>query len=312
MPILAPDQDILTLPYHVDIHRYNNKQSRDKYMHSHLPESSQFKLIVSDVDETLLNSKMVLEDFTVDVLRELKRNNIGITFATGRSYKSVTSLIDILEIKMPMVFANGAMIQDHDGKVLLSKTLKNELMIEIIKVCNHFNADWMICYEKEILVREINNNTGITSEYNEPDPIRISDKVENLKKLNEPTKLIVVDRENPQKLRIVLDMLKEKMGDELNISFSLDIFLEIMPAGVSKLSGVKFVADSLGIDKNQIIAFGDGDNDAEMLGYVGLGIAVENASPKCKSYAKLVVGHHNEQGPANFLNQFYNLGIKNQ
>ena len=281
-------------------------------MYSHLPERSQFKLIVSDIDETLLNSKMVLEDFTVDVLRELKRKNIGITFATGKTYKSVKHLIDILEINMPMVFANGAMIQYPDGEVLFLKTLKNELMVEIIKVCNQFNVDWMIYYENEILVREINHNTGMTSEYNEPDPIMISGEVENLMKLNEPTKLIIVDRENPQKLRIVLDKLKEKMGDELSTSFSLDAFLEIMPAGVSKLCGVKFVADYLGFDKKQIVAFGDGDNDAEMLEYVGLGIAVENASSKCKSNAKLVVGHHNEQGPAIFLNQFYNLGIKYQ
>jgi len=281
-------------------------------MYSYLPDRSQFKLIVSDVDETLLNSKNVLEDFTADVFRELNRNNIGITFATGKSYKSVATLIDILEIKMPMVFANGAMIQDPNGKVLYSKTLKNELMIEIIKVCNHFNADWMIFYEKEILVREINHNTRIISKYNEPDLIIINDKVEDLQKLNKPIKLMVIDNENPQNLLIVLDTLKEKMGDELNISFSLDTILEIMPAGVSKLSGVKFVADYSGIDKNQIIAFGDWDNDAEMLRYVGLGIAVENASPKCKSNAKLVIGHHNEQGPAIFLNQFYNLGIKYQ
>ncbi|MCD6576954.1 MAG: HAD family phosphatase [Anaerolineaceae bacterium] len=281
-------------------------------MHPNLPESSQYKLIVTDVDETLLNSKMVLEDFTVDVFRELKRKNIGITLATGKNYKAVSSLIDILEINMPLILANGAMIKDPDGKVLFSKTLRNELMVEIIGVCNHYNADWMIYYEKEILVREINNNTGVTSEYNEPDPIRISDKVEDLKKLKEPMKLIIVDRENPQKLQIVLSVLKEKLKDELNFSFSLGTFLEIIPAGVSKLSGVEFVADYSGIEKDQIIAFGDEDNDAGMLGYVGLGIAVENGSPKCKSNAKLIIGHHNEQGPAKFLNQFYNLGIKYQ
>jgi len=75
-----------------------------------------------------------------------------------------------------------------------------------------------------------------------------------------------------------------------------------MPKGVTKATGLKQLVDEMGVCMDEIIAFGDFDNDAAMLAEVGLGVAVENACDLAKQSADLIIGSCAENGPAEFLN----------
>ena len=79
--------------------------------------------------------------------------------------------------------------------------------------------------------------------------------------------------------------------------------MEISHREAGKHSGVRFVTELLGLSPEAVAAFGDGDNDADMLAYVGCGIAVANASPACLAAADLVTGHHDEDGVAQGIYQ---------
>ena len=76
-----------------------------------------------------------------------------------------------------------------------------------------------------------------------------------------------------------------------------------MPIGISKATGLEFLAREMGISMKEIMAFGDFDNDADMLREVGLGVAVENATENVKSNADLVIGSCADNGPAIFLKE---------
>ena len=91
---------------------------------------------------------------------------------------------------------------------------------------------------------------------------------------------------------------------DLYITSSVHQLLELSHRDAGKHSGVRFVADLLGISPSEIAAFGDGDNDADMLSFVGCGIAVENASPSCLAAADFVTAHHREDGVAHGI---YNI-----
>jgi hypothetical protein len=273
-------------------------------------ENNHYKLIVSDVDETLLDSKMHLGDFSVNVLRTLQERGLQMTLATGKSYYAVNDLIHLLGINMPMVFFNGGMVQDADGKILFSQTLKKEIVLKILEICNRQNADFLIQYPDMIYISEINSNTNFSMQYNEPAPTVIKDLLGKMGVLEDPPKVMVVNFDHPEALPLLRDELINVLGDQTNITFSLPTMLEIMPSGISKSYGVRYITDMLGIPLEQVIAFGDGDNDAEMLRDVGLGVAVENASPLCKSSANMIVGSNEDQGPAAFLNDFYSLGFE--
>jgi HAD-superfamily hydrolase, subfamily IIB len=80
--------------------------------------------------------------------------------------------------------------------------------------------------------------------------------------------------------------------------------LEVQPNGITKASGLRQLAESLGISLGQVIAFGDYDNDAEMLQAAGLGVAVGEATPACLASADLLVAPPEADGPAHFLEDF--------
>ena len=83
--------------------------------------------------------------------------------------------------------------------------------------------------------------------------------------------------------------------------------MEITPAASSKKLGVEYLLDYLGIESNDAIAFGDNYNDLEMLKFVGLGIAVENARETVKAAAKMVTGHGKKDGVADALEQIFGV-----
>ena len=93
------------------------------------------------------------------------------------------------------------------------------------------------------------------------------------------------------------DLLRRTVPD-IYVTSSVPQLIEISHRKAGKHSGVRFVAELLGLSPAQVAAFGDGDNDADMLTYVGCGIAVENATPACRAAARYITSHHHQDGVA--------------
>ena len=74
--------------------------------------------------------------------------------------------------------------------------------------------------------------------------------------------------------------MREQFGGRLWVTKSLPHFLEFAAEGVSKGSGLEFLAERLGFTREQTVAFGDGENDVELIEWGGYGVAVENAAPR--------------------------------
>jgi hypothetical protein len=91
------------------------------------------------------------------------------------------------------------------------------------------------------------------------------------------------------------------MGEEVDYCQTVQEMFEIMPKGVSKMSALRRLIGTMGIEPKEVMSFGDSDNDAEMLAGTGLGVAVANASPIALEHADLVIASCDENGPAAFL-----------
>ena len=96
-----------------------------------------------------------------------------------------------------------------------------------------------------------------------------------------------------------LDAQIQKIPDHLYQAFevfkSREIILEVMPKGVHKAVGLRLLTDYLALDKSQVMAMGDEENDLTMLEWAGLGVAMANAVPKVKAVAKAVTTKTNEE-----------------
>ena len=117
-----------------------------------------------------------------------------------------------------------------------------------------------------------------------------------------PTKLVAVgDPDDLQKLRTDLTA---HFGDRLFVTTSLSYLLELGHPAVSKGTGLAFVADRVGFSPERTVAFGDGENDVELLERAGFGVAVENAHPRLREKADWICPGPDEEGVAAVLEAF--------
>ena len=120
-----------------------------------------------------------------------------------------------------------------------------------------------------------------------------------------PTKLVVVD--DPARLDVLRARLDEQLGDRLFIAKSLPYFLELASPSISKGTGLAFVAEHLGFTAEHTVAFGDGENDLELLDWAGFGVAVENANELLKTRADWICPSAAEEGVAQVLEALLDL-----
>ena len=111
---------------------------------------------------------------------------------------------------------------------------------------------------------------------------------------------------DPAKIDLLYQTLLQRLGAQLHLYRSKDTYLEIAPKPISKATGLKKILEhgyAIGLD--EVVAFGDGYNDIDLLQQVGWGVAVANAFPEVKAVANEVTKHHKEDGVASTLARIF-------
>jgi Cof subfamily protein (haloacid dehalogenase superfamily) len=262
---------------------------------------NRFKLIVFDVDGTILQLHHELDPFTQSVLLDLKDMGFAITLATGKNMKSTRVVAEKLQIELPMVLSNGCVLQRLDGTIHQKHYLSVDFLQQLIEDCERVDLDLAIHIDEDIFVKEVTDNLSILLDYGSP----TLESVGEWKAINglfpKAYKCLVVDRYSREPLLKLENTMQRKVGDSVAYCHTLTEMLEFMPEGVSKLTGIRAITEEMGISLQSVMAFGDGNNDAEMLAAVGFSAAVENATKLAKNSADWVVPSCADNGPAQFL-----------
>ncbi len=262
-----------------------------------------YKLVVFDIDDTLVGKEHVLNSFTKEVLFRLREEGVSFTLATGRNLPSAKPLADELEIELPLILANGGILQTRHEEMFSKATLPLGATQQVIEICEARGADLVVYIDNGIYLKVMNENiypiySNVVSglfEVGEWDAIT--------GKLVNANKCLVVDSYVQENLIEIGEIFEEALKGCVDILHTSTSLVEVMPKGVTKVTGIRKLADSMGIPLGEIMAFGDFNNDVEMLAEVGLGLAVENASSRAKTAADLVIGSVEEHGPAKFLQE---------
>jgi Cof subfamily protein (haloacid dehalogenase superfamily) len=243
----------------------------------------------------------VLPPRTRAALRETLRTGIHVVLVTGRMFRSVRPYALEAGIEDPVVCYQGAVVAEPvSGRWLRHVPIPLELARETIAALNE-EGFGLNCYvNDELYVAEITPEARQYADFQGLAVHPVGDLLEWLEV--PPTKLVVID--DPE----VLDGLKERMlarfGDRLYISKSLPYFLEFASPDVTKAAGLEFLADRLGFERERTVAFGDGENDIELIAWAGYGVAVSNANDKVKEVADLVCPAVDEEGVAQVLEAY--------
>jgi hypothetical protein len=262
---------------------------------------SDYKLIVFDIDGTLVGSSHELDLYTRDTLLQLHDLGIPFTLATGKILPATKAQADELRIQLPLIMANGSVLQKRHGEVLYNAALPVDVTKRAIQICEELNKDLVIYIIDQLYIKKMNDNiyliySNVSSGMNELGDWELINS-----RISQVTKCLVVDIHDQLNLIEMGRIFEKEFSGVADIVHTSTKLVEILPKGISKATAVKSLADSLGVRMDQVMAFGDYDNDAPMLSAVGLGIAVENASAAALAAADLVIGSCEENAPAKFL-----------
>ena len=288
-----------------------------------------YKLVVIDLDGTMLNSYGIVTENTKNTIKKIEEQGIEVIIASGRPIDSIKEIAREIESKNYFIAGNGAIIYDiKKDKIIYEKTLSKEKVLEIIKICEENSISYNVYTEKEILATSLKYNVlyyhkeNLKKEENKKTKINIvKNMYEYIKNKKDARYLkITICDESKTVFNSIIRKLKElKEIEILEVShmarktirqgteeFSISYYYtEISEENVDKWNAIEFLIEKLNINKNEIMAIGDNSNDKNMIENAGLGIAMKQSSPSVINIADEVTDGNNEEGVAKILQKYY-------
>ena len=275
-----------------------------------------YKMLVSDMDYTLLNKEKKISERNREAVKKAIEKGVHIVVATGRIYTSARVYAKLLGVSTPIIASNGAIIREaavdnskDTEKTIFKDTLNKEAAKKMIQlsreyglVCHFFTEDTIY---SEKLVDISLRYTEWNKYLGEEDRVKIK-IVDNLEEIFEQEKVeilkaVVVDKDS-EKMQWLRNGIEET--GIVSVSQSMKDNLEVMNKGVTKGNAVKILAQMYGINREEIIAIGDNENDMSMIEYAGMGIAMGNAEESLKNVANHITGDYQKDGVADAIERF--------
>jgi Cof subfamily protein (haloacid dehalogenase superfamily) len=199
-----------------------------------------------------------------------------VLIATGRMFRSVRPYLADAKIHEPVICYQGAaVIEPESGVYLVHETVDVRLAREVIDALAEVGHSPNVYVGDELYVAKHTEYSRAYAEFQHLDVAEVGDLGAWLE--TPPTKIVTVAK--PEEIPAIRAHLGDRFGQRLFLTRSLPFLLEISHPDASKGTGLSFVADRLGLDVERIVAFGDGENDLELLETAGFGIAVGDADP---------------------------------
>jgi Cof subfamily protein (haloacid dehalogenase superfamily) len=225
---------------------------------------------------------------------------LHVVVVTGRMFRSVRRYVEQAELVDPVVCYQGAVVAEPSGRFLRHEPIPLELAREAIGAVEA-EGYGLNCYVGDELY--VASETPEARRYAEFQHLPIHTVGPLLDWLEEPpTKLVTIG--DPEALDGLEARLKAHFDGRLYISKSLPYFLEFASPDVTKGSGMAFVARHVGFAPERTVAFGDGENDVELLDWAAYGVAVEAAHPRLLAVAYWTCPPAEEEGVARVIEAY--------
>ncbi|MDD5829254.1 MAG: Cof-type HAD-IIB family hydrolase [Lachnospira sp.] len=266
---------------------------------------SKVRLIALDLDGTTLDSSKQVSEKNRNAIINAVKNGVHVCIASGRAFDTLPSVVTEIPGIEYAITSNGAAVYEiRDKKCLRSY----KLTAESVKTILELTKDMPVTYEAFIEGRAyagseyIHNPVkfGATKEaihYIQTTRTLIDDITGFIRQhVNELDSMDIIVKDADMKEKVCDAIYKETQ--DVYITSSVKQLVEISYKDAGKKSGVKFLADRLGVSKEEIAAFGDAEKDKDMIEYAGYGIAVANASISLKEKADYITLSNDEDGIA--------------
>lgn len=263
-----------------------------------------YKAVICDLDGTLLNSEHKISSYTVEIIKKIVAEGIKVIIATGRHHKDAIHYKNILECDSYLIALNGAVILDEKNNIIKSYTIPCEY------------GDKLLDFPKDekIFMNISEGDNWYSSELRQQDKKFIIESGFKQKVVNsfEEAKGKEISKvfymcDDLCKIEELETKLRNSFGENVNITSSFPECLEIMSKNANKGKAVKEILENLNCTEEEIICFGDGLNDYEMLSIAGKGYIMENANPKLKEILPNceVIGNNDDDTIGKYLKKIF-------
>ena len=259
-----------------------------------------YKIIVLDVDGTLLNTDRIITARMKTALIKVQQMGIRIVLASGRPTYGVMPLAKELDMDKHdgyvLTYNGGQIINVQTGDVLFEKRVKTEMLPLLESRAKKYKFPIFTYNEDTIFTTEISNEHIIQEA--ELNSMRLKEVEHFSEEITfSPYKCMIVSDDLPS-LTELENRWKKRLAGELDVFRSEEYFLEIVPPFIDKANTLSVLMEMLGVKSENVIAIGDGVCDVTMIQLAGLGIAMGNAQESVKACADYVTLTNEEDGVA--------------
>jgi Cof subfamily protein (haloacid dehalogenase superfamily) len=229
-----------------------------------------------DLDGTILDLRLNLDPRDVEALGTIIRAGVAVVACTGRPFPGALPWAQKLGLDGPIICYQGAEVRMPDGSTILDHGVRHDLAMEVINFARdralHVQAyrdDRLIIERDRPEAHEYANHAGMEIHL-----------VADLGAAMGPTtpKLVIVS--TAETLEALMPEARKRWLGRLNVATSVPTYLEFTSVESDKATALAFLCERLGIRQDQSVAVGDGRNDASMIAWAGLGVAVLGSAPE--------------------------------
>ena len=264
------------------------------------------RLVAIDLDGTLLSPDKTISPANKQALLDAEAAGVNVVICTGRPLSGVRPIFEEIAFKSNhsySVINNGCTtVKSSDWSVISYDALSEEDLVyldqltqEIHPQLSLFDLNRYIILNQEPSEIAI-MDSGIVSTV--PVPLGLEEVLEA-----QPIfQGMFIDQK--EQIDAFQDAYEDALAQRFHTIRSQPILFEILPKGVNKATGLKALADHLGIPREEVMAIGDENNDIEMIEYAGLGVAMGNAPDPIKALADVTTTSNEEDGVATAIKRY--------
>lgn len=257
------------------------------------------RLIATDLDDTLLNEKSDINPRVFEALHSAMDLGCGIVLSSGRMLEAMLPLANRIGVNAPMLLYNGALAYDHNSdQVIFADQIPYETALAIGRAIEDMGYYYQAYPGRNYYCPEVIEMTRFYAHYIHVDAIPVHEPLSHWmeKHPSGMQKFLLMDTvEGADRAQAVL---REAFGDKAGFMKSKPNYVEITPPGVNKGKALIRLAAHLGLAREEVMAFGDGQNDVTMIEMAGTGVCMANGCVEARAVADRIAPTNVEDGVA--------------
>ena len=267
-----------------------------------MSEGQDIRLLLSDVDGTLVTNDKVLTPAAIAAARGLREAGIGLAVTSSRPAFGMRMLVEPLGLQLPMAGCNGGVLVNPDLTVIETNLIDSDVAGRVVEILQGMKLDVWVYTDTEWLVPaaeapHVEREAWILK----TDPVVVSGFT--AAQLQRSVKIVGVS-DDFDRVAEAEGRAAALFGDTVSATRSAAHFLDVTNPRANKGDVVEMLARRLDISADQIAAIGDMPNDVLMFKKSGFSIAMGNASDAVKAQAKAVTTGNQDDGWAHAVRTF--------